>query len=108
MNSDPIERLSQANPVPGEMSPLSIELVRRRLPDAVERPRRDPARHRIATGKRSVASRWAGWLAPSLAIAVTAGVVVFVVISLGGRHTAVSGGQWKGHTATPTHIKPLG
>ena len=51
MNSDPFERLSRANPVPGEMSPLSIEVVRGRLPDAVEPTSGNSARHRIATAE---------------------------------------------------------
>jgi hypothetical protein len=56
MNSDPIERLSRANPMPGEMAPLSFEPVRRRMHDE---PRHSPStrasRRAPLAGRRGLA-----------------------------------------------------
>jgi hypothetical protein len=53
VNSDPIEPLSQANPIPGEMPPLSFELVRQRMRQEAH-PSRPPRRRLSSTAAIAV------------------------------------------------------
>jgi photosystem II stability/assembly factor-like uncharacterized protein len=78
MTDDLIEQLRARNPAPPPLAPPPIDQVLAR----------------IAAGERPTASRWPGWVVPSLAVAVAATVAVFAVASIGGsRHANLPVGR---------------